>query len=149
MSIIPLSEAHLRAQVRAVRDKSPDASVIGIHAPSPWAGPGSIRVDGEEVEVAYCPSVLAVRERLASRDPEGRRLVLVTDQTEAELGSDVLARLAKRRLLRIDPWRVVLDLFRARGLDPRVRRDRWLAEALLEWAPADGYAPVPSGVLDD
>ena len=60
-----------------------------------------------------------------------------------------VARLAKRRLWRIDPWRMVLDLFRARELDPRVRRDRWLAEALLEWAPAEGYAPVAGGVLDE
>lgn len=149
MSISPLSEAQLRAQVKAIRERNPDASVIGIHAPHPWAGPGSIRVDGEEIEVTYCPSVLAVRERLAARDPGGPRLVVITDQPEVELGSDVLARLAKRRLLRIDPWRVVLDLFRARELDPRVPPDRWLADALLEWAPAEGYAPVASGVLDD
>ena len=149
MSVVPLSEAQLRAQVRAVRDKLPDERIIGIHAPGPWNGPPSIQVDGEDVDVAFCQSSLAIREHLAAREAGGRRLVVVTDRIEADLGGDVLARLAKRRLLRIEPWRVVMDLFRARALDPRLQRDRWLAEALLEAIPADGYPPVPNGVLDE
>lgn len=149
MSVLPLSEAHLRALVKTVRERIPDARFIGIHALGPWTGPASMTVAGEEVDIALCPSPLALRERLATREQNGRRLVLVTDRTEAELGGDVLARLAKRRLLRIEPWRMVMDLFHARELDPRLRRDRWLAEALLEAVPADGYPPVRSGVLDE
>jgi hypothetical protein len=149
MSVVPLTEAQLRAQVKTVCDKVPDARVIGVHAPGPWTGPASVHVDGEEVEVAFCPSTLALRERLASRAQDGPRLVVVTDREEAELGGDVLARLARRRLYRIDCWRVVMDIFHARELDPRLRRERWLAEALLEEIPADGYPPVPSGVLDE
>lgn len=149
MSVVTLSEAQLRAQVKAICDKAPDARVIGISALGPWTGPPSILVGSEEVDVAFCPSPLALRERLAPHGPDERRLVLITDRTEAELGGDVVARLAKRRLWRIDPWRMVLHLFRARELDPRVRRDRWLAEALLEWAPAEGFQPVAGGVLDE
>ena len=149
MSTIALSEAQLRAQVKSVFDKVPEARVMGIHAPGPWSGAGAIRIGSEEVEVAFCPSALALRERLASREVTGPRLVLVTDRTEAELGIDVLARLAKRRLYRIEPWRAVLDQFRARSLDPRLPRDRILAEALLDWVPPEGYPPVPSGVLDE
>jgi hypothetical protein len=149
VSAVALSEAQLRAQVKSVRDKVPDARVIGVHADGPWTGPSVVRVEGEDIEVAFCPSALAVRERLASRGKDAQRLVVVTDRTENELGSDVLARLARRRLYRIDPWRVVLDLFRARELDPRLPRERWLAEALLEAAPPEGYPPAVTAVLDE
>src|SRR5688572_28601167 len=114
MSVVPLTEAQLRAQVKTVRAKVPDARVIGVYALTPWTGPSSLAVDGEDVEVGFCPSTLAVRERLASRTAADVRLVVITDRTENELGGDVLATLARRLLYRIDPWRVVLDLFRAR-----------------------------------
>lgn len=143
-----LSEAQLRAQVRAVRDKVPDARVIGIHTSTPWTGPASLRVGGGDVDVAYCPSSLAVRERLVDRDPGTAPLIVLTDRTEAELGMEVLARFAKRRLFRVESWPVVMDLFAARKIDPRLTRESWIADLLIEQAPADGYPPVPSGMLD-
>lgn len=149
MSVVPLTEAQLRAQVRTVCEKVPEARVIGIHVPGPYTGRASIRVNGEEFAVVFCPSSLALREHLGGRAPDAPGLVVLTDRDENDLGADLVARLARRRLYRIEPWRAVLDLFRARELDPRLPRGRWLAEALLEGAPADGYPAVASGVLDE
>ena len=72
----------------------------------------------------------------------------MTPLDEAQLGLDVLARLAGRQLYRIDHWHMVRDLFRARDLDPRLPSQAWLAEALLQHIPQGGYPPVASGLLD-
>ncbi len=129
---------------------------------------GNAAVDGETCTVAYCSSALQVREALVSlgrgcharqrKSPlpypspggEGTEplLVVITPLDEAQLGLDVLARLAGRQLYRIDHWQMVRDLFRARELDPRLPSQAWLAEALLQHIPPGGYPPVASGLLD-
>ena len=75
-------------------------------------------------------------------------LVVITPLDEAQLGLDVLARLAGRQLYRIDHWQIVRDLFHAREVDPRLSSQAWLAEALLQHVPQGGYPPVASGLLD-
>src|SRR4051794_16954137 len=77
--------------------------VVGVHAAPEWAGDG-LDVEGEPVEVVACRSVLAVREALVEHEGGERRLVLLTDRSERELGLDVVARLARRKLHRLDPW---------------------------------------------
>src|SRR5205085_1603068 len=47
-------------------------------------------------------------------------LIIITPLDEAQLGLDVLARLAGRQLCRIDHWQMVRDLFHAREVDPRL-----------------------------
>lgn len=143
-----LSEAQIRGQVKAVLDKIPDSRIIGIHTPVAWVGPASIHINARNVDVVFCPSVLAVRETLAGHSPSASTLALLTDRSDTELGVDVLARLAKRRLFRIEAWHIAMDLFGAREVDARLVREPWIAESLVEGAPAEGYAPVPSGVLD-
>jgi len=149
MTVAPLTENQLRAQIMAVRAKLPKAKArfIGIRAPG-WSGPSRLHVLDEEVEVAWCVSALAMVERMAEAPADGPPVVLITDRTDEDLGTDLLVRLAKRRLLVIDPWSVVLELFQARQLDPQVAQEPWMAEALLEGAPPTGYPAVASGVLD-
>jgi len=140
----------VRAQVAAVRERSPDARVIGIRLPElRWNVP-TLRVGDEDLPVASCASVLELRARLVEVQEAGPPLVILTDLEPTALGADVLARLAHRKLFRIDPWQLVKERFRARYVDPRlVERHAWVARALLEAEPPDGgYAPVPSGFLE-
>lgn len=148
MSATALSPAEVRAHVSAVHKKHPDARVIGIRALSEWAGPPTLAIDGEDVDVVACASSLEVRETLAERGPAARRLVIITPLADRDLGTDVLARLARRRLLQPEPWRLVMELFRARDVDARLLGHRWIADALLEATPPEGYPPVAAGVLD-
>src|SRR5215218_3308109 len=67
--------------------------IVGVHAAPQWNGEG-LEVEGEQVEVVPCPSVLAFREALVEHEGSEGRLVLLTDRSEKELGLDVLARLA-------------------------------------------------------
>jgi hypothetical protein len=75
-------------------------------------------------------------------------LIIMTPLDEAQLGLDVLARLAGRQLYCIDHWQMVRDLFHAREVDPRLPSQAWLAEALLQYVPQGGDPPVASGLLD-
>ena len=52
-----------------------------------------LRVNGEELAVARCESVLEIRERLVDHEGQGAPLVLLTPLDETELGTDVVARL--------------------------------------------------------
>jgi hypothetical protein len=140
------SLAQVREQTVAVRQRVKDARVIGIRADA-WAGPDAIEVDRVRFRIAFCESPLHVREELLDVN-EGAGLIILTPASEDALGSDVIVRLAKRQIFDIDTWRIALDLFKARAVDPRVQRARWLADALVESAPPGGYESVAAGVLD-
>lgn len=135
-------------RVAMIRRQRPEARAIGIALPGAWLGGTELRVNGETLPVVCCASVLQVREALVSQANDGPPLVILTSVPDSELGLDVLARLAGRRLHHIDRWQMVRDLFRARHLDPRLSSQGWVAEALLQSIPEGGYPPVASGLLD-
>jgi hypothetical protein len=87
-------------------------------------------------------------EVLTSHAEAGPPLVIVTPLDDGQLGLNLLVRFAGRRLYRMDRWRLVCDLFRARQLDPRLASQGWVADALLQHVPEGGYPPVASGWLD-
>ena len=138
----------VRALVDEVRAKDPSARVIGVRAEPIWSGPSPLAVAGATVSVRTCPSVLAVRAALADHNGTDDLLVVLTDREEHELGLDVTTRLAKRRLLSLDPWTLVRSRLGVTGLDPAFVAEQWLAEALLHHEPAGGWPPVVSGFLD-
>ncbi len=135
-------------RVALIRRHASKASVIGIYTPGIWLGGTELRVNGERLPVAFCTSALQVSEVLASHPEDALPLVLITNIEESQLSLDVMARLASRRLHRIDRWQMVRDLFRARQLDPRLVTHGWIADALLQKVPDGGYPPVTSGMLD-
>lgn len=140
--------AQIRAQVSAVLGKMPDARVIGIRAPLTVELGDTLRLGDVELAVARSDSVLEIRERLEGLRQGSAPLVLLTPVDEAELGADVVGRLARRQLFSIDPWQLVKDRFRARFVDPRlVQQHPWVARALLEAEPDGGYPPAPSGFI--
>lgn len=140
------SFAWVRARATAVRASYPDARAIGIRVSrlDPSAPPS----DGGDLPLLPCPSVLALRERLIDLPAAGPPVVLVTDVADDDLGSDLRARIAGRRLFRIEPWQLVKDRFRARFVDPRLEEHEWAAGALLDAEPDGGWPPAPSGFLD-
>src|SRR6266540_3049107 len=142
------SPEQVAARVAMIRRQMPEARIIGIHTPGIWLGGTELRVNGEQLPVAFCASPLQVSEALVSHTDAGLPLVIITNLEESQLSLDVLARMAGRRLYRIDRWQMVRDLFRARDIDPRIISHRWLADALLQHIPGGGYPPVASGLLD-
>ena len=142
------SFSQIKAQVAAIRQKVPQARVIGIHSLARWTE-APRQQDGEQDYVIHqCDSPLSFRLALRQRAAENTTQVLITSLEEKDLGEDVLLRLAKRRLFQIDPWQIIRSLFNAHAVDPRLTRCSWLAEALLESIPSEGYPPARGGFLD-
>jgi len=142
------SVAQIRAQVAKLCGDGLDAPVIGIRAPLGVDVGERLRVGDEELSVWRGRSVLDVREHLANLPANSPPVLLLTELTEPELGQDVVIRLARRKLIPIDPWALVRHRFRARQVDPRlVQQHPWVARVLLDSEPAGDYPPAPSGFL--
>ena len=117
-----------------------------VHLDGPWAGAEQLLVGDQYVDVRVCPSELAVREELTHPRPSGRTTVLLCP---VELrGADLLARIAKRRVLRLHAWDAVPHLFGVRQIDPILLKEKWMAEALVEAAPVGGYERSAAQALD-
>lgn len=148
MSLRVATPELVHQQVRAVLEKVPTARALAVRAEPRWTG-GTLDVGGRTVAVRPCTSPLAVRATLADHlDPAGggtspgttgsEVVVIVCDLADADLGNDVLARLAGARVWGLEPWNAVQGLFGVRRLDAAFRKDQgWIAEALLTHVPAD------------
>lgn len=108
-----------------------------------WASGPEQQVDAVPVRIVACPSVLSVLDALAGT-AAGTVTVLLTDLPESELGEAVLARLHRGKLLEADRYTLLADVLGARGLDPRIRAESWLVDALIGLA-AGGELPRTAG----
>jgi hypothetical protein len=138
----------IRARVRTVRRKMPEARAVGIQTPGRYAGE-RLRPDGPETyRIEQCDSSLAARVALVDEEPGVTVTVLMTGLSGQELGEDVLVRLAGRKLYAIDSWQIVKELFQAHTVDPRLRSHGWVADRLLELAGEVSPPPATGGYLD-
>ena len=148
MSTASPTFSQLKAQVAAIRQKVPQARVIGIQAAGRWTAERQRRDGEQSYLIQQCDSPLAMR--LALREPadEATTKILITPLEDKDLSQDILLRLAKRRLFPIDPWQIVRSLFQALSVDPRLSHCGWIAEMLLDLVPAEGYPAARGGFLD-
>lgn len=146
MSLRTLTPQQLKAQVATIRAKVPQSDVIGLRIDGDWVGPATIELPNEVLRVAACRSVVALRDILSTHRASDGGLVLLTGLADSELGADVLARLAKGRLLQLHSWSVVKDLLRVREIDPKIARSTWIADLLIE--DVQGCPSPASGILD-
>ncbi|WP_051340733.1 BREX-2 system phosphatase PglZ [Azospirillum halopraeferens] len=147
MTVLAPTTAQIRAQVEAIVRHDPQVRALGIRSPTRQPWPDRLDCAGRAFDVVWCESPLAARQALCERD-DGTGLVLLTGLGPDALGDDVVARLAKARLLTVEAWEMVREAFQARNIDPRIAGKPWLAELLLEHAHRGPYPPVPGGLLD-
>src|SRR4051794_1169989 len=99
------------------------------------------------VRIVPCPTPLAARAALLDRT-DGERVVLLTELSDDELGDGLLAHLSKHHVRTVQPWDVVAGMFEASAIDPTLAGlGRWVADALIDHAPASKWPPAPSAVL--
>jgi hypothetical protein len=122
--------------------------VLAVRARPSWTEAGELVVGGETVRVVACPSALGVRAALIERDDPEEWVVVLTDRDERDLGAEVVARLARGRIVTLDAWEAVAAAFGARAVDPALRTIPELAAALLEAAPLAGYPPAPGAIVE-
>jgi hypothetical protein len=138
----------IRAQIRAIRNKAPNAKVFGIFTPGRWSGPPVHGTGSEQIAVYQCDSPLQMRLALQSVPESTSATVLVTPLDQGKISDDILVRMALRKLHPINSWEIVRSLFKARHLDPRITRHTFLAEMLLEYAGSRDFQPVAGGLVD-
>lgn len=147
MSIGTLSAQQLRSIAEEKWESDTDALAVGLHVSATWSGPGEVEFPFGKAQVVRADTVFQVREALRDAERSQDRIILLTRLQQADLGHDVVARLARSRLFAIDHWATLCALFKAKELDPAIC-DPAIAQALIEYAPADGYPPVSAGILD-
>ncbi len=138
------------SQIRAMVHEKQPTRPLGIHTAGRWTS-NPIQTDGDQRYCIYqCDSPLAMRLALRETIEPNAKKVLVTNLEDRELGDDVLMRLHRRKLYPIENWQIVRSLFQASAVDPRLTNAHmsWLADALLEIIPSDGYPPARGGFLD-
>lgn len=147
MTLAAPSLSQIKAKVASIRQKLPKATVIGIRSPGRWTEQPGVTSDNEYL-IRQCDSPLSFRMALREPVDASTTKVLITNLEDQDLGADVLLRLAKRRLLQIDPWQIVRSLFDAQAVDPRLTQSPWIAESLLDSIPSGGFPPARGGFLD-
>ncbi|MGW8359295.1 BREX-2 system phosphatase PglZ [Streptomyces wedmorensis] len=142
-------EALLETELRRAKDRR----LLLVHARYDSAAPTDFtaRIDGRQrlVRVTDQDSVLGIVDawqRLLAEPEPDRLLVVTSDVPATALGWDLRAHAVGRRSLTVDRAEIVKQLFGAADLDPRVIREVWLLDALIEAEPADGW-PRDGSVL--
>ncbi|MEY7971278.1 BREX-2 system phosphatase PglZ [Saccharomonospora xinjiangensis] len=81
-------------------------------------------------------------------DPDAL-LVITTSVADQQFGWDLLAYAVQRRVLSVDRAEIVARRFGARDVDPRIRQEPWLIDALLDAEPAEGWPRTASVLTRD
>jgi hypothetical protein len=149
----PLSLPQIEAQALAVLERASDAKVIAIQTRTKAAWPDAIKLSGRPFRLRWCESPLMAREALSALEEgadeqAGAGLIVLTPLSARDLGGDVVARLARAQVFQPDAWGMVQQLFKAREVDARLGRFRWMAQLLVERSSMGAYPPVPNGFLD-
>lgn len=127
--------------------------VLLLRAAPQWRGEAEfpVNVNGTQVPVtvAACPTVLAVLDALAAAQTDGRYLVVLTPCDTHDVGDSVLARALQPEIKPINRWDLVQEAFGANQLDPVLTKSgsAWVAEALLDAQPGDGWRRLSGTVL--
>lgn len=137
---------HLAAWIAGSHRRS---RTILIRAQPSWSGPGTMTIEGTRVRVVEGISGLAALDAMRW-DGDGELVAVLTDLTEAQLGTAVVLDAEKQRITDLDEWSIVPALFGARDeLVPRPVRDLgpWVPRALVSLGRDRAYPPAPGAVL--
>jgi hypothetical protein len=148
MTTAPPSTAQIQAQVEHLLKRETRPGVIGLRSRTHGSWPPELAIDGRTFRLEWCESPLAVRQLLVDDPASSEGIVILTPLADDALGTDVVSRFARGRLLAIDSCEMLCAAFQARHVDARLRSKEWIADELLERLPPGGYPPVAGGILD-
>lgn len=148
MNAVAPTFRQIKAQVKSLREKAPNDRVFGIHTLGRWTGQREYREGDDVFVIDHCDSPLALRVALREATPENATRVLLTSLDDRDISEDIRIRLARRRLFHVDSWQVLQTLFQAHAIDPRLSRQPWMAEQILELASKTDCPAAPGGIVD-
>lgn len=142
-----LTAQQLANHVGRALEMAREPAVFAYAWPQPWVGSGALTVQGQQLPVRYCDSVLQIREELSG--DLSRPAVLLVSVPETQLGQDVLARIFRQRLLHVDRWQMLADSLGVKHIDSRLFAIPWMADALLNCAGDRRPASVTALTYDE
>lgn len=132
-----------------VQDSLPHAKgrrlvlVYGRYADSAAEFPSGTGAERRRVHVTDQHSVLGIveawQEHQRTHAGDDDLLVVTTSVDEGQLGWDIRGYAIGRNIRNVDRARIVAQRFGAVDIDPRIRAEPWLVDALLDAEPADGW----------
>lgn len=129
-----LTPSILTAQVKATLAKTRGGRPLAFRCPDGWHGPGQLTVDDRTVQVRECRSDLEARDALSATP--AAELVLLIHAPDGTLAADTMARVARGRLLDLNPRETLLHLAGAQAIDPRLLLHREVVSLLVQqWRP--------------
>ncbi|MGI5232536.1 BREX-2 system phosphatase PglZ [Actinoallomurus sp. CA-142502] len=146
-------EALLENRLPEAREHGRERRLVLVHGRyDPVAPPEfttRIGADQLSVRVSDQTSVLGIvdawQSHRASAGADDTAVLVVTTGVDDELlGVDLRGHALERRVLSVDRGEIVKQRFGAADLDPRIRRESWLIDALLDAEPAEGWRTAPA-----
>ncbi|MEQ4519557.1 BREX-2 system phosphatase PglZ [Pseudarthrobacter sp. B907] len=128
--------------------RSPEEGRLMLIAARPvWQGPPTIQAPGVAIRIRTAVSQLAALEAIADL-PDSDGLIILTDVTEEDLGDAVTIPARGQRVIHLDEWSTVPELFSAVSFDSQLREyGNWLPQSLISLRPAGGWPKAPSGIV--
>ncbi|MDB9495456.1 hypothetical protein PN441_06680 [Spirulina major CS-329] len=80
----------IKAQVSAIRAKSPRAKAIAIRTPHQWTGEPEYEDETFTIKIVQCQSPLAIRLALQAGQAESVITLILTNDDESNLDEDIL-----------------------------------------------------------
>ena len=146
-----VTAAAVRRKIESWLAEGDEQTAIALRARPEWTEEPVHTVGDVSVRIVECPTPLAAWAALHDR-AEGERVALLTELSDTDLGDGLLAHLSRCTVRSVDAWDVVRQLFHVDRLDPMLAESRygggrWVADALTQFAPLDGWPPPPGTVL--
>ncbi|KQS08322.1 hypothetical protein ASG04_14550 [Curtobacterium sp. Leaf183] len=149
MAIPIATETALRDHVAAWLKKPRPARTVLVRAQPAWSGQRVLTVGEARVHVIEGVSGLAALDAMRSV-PDGEYVAVLTDLTEAQLGSAVVLDASPQQLTDLDEWAFVASAFGVRDDSvPRPVKElgNWLPRLLADWRRERNYPQLPSGAV--
>ncbi|MFJ2189921.1 BREX-2 system phosphatase PglZ [Kitasatospora sp. NPDC087861] len=142
----------IEALLRLELPNEPDRRLVLVHGRYETGAAAeftaSLAEDKRRIEVVEQHSVLGISDAWHRHQEDatgpGSVLVVTTTVEDEQLGWDVLGHALRRQVLSVDRAEIVRLRFGATGLDPRIRAESWLVNALVEAEPHGGWPRLGS-----
>lgn len=145
------SVAQIAAILDTVLEHDRMALTIAIRSTTRQAWPDVLTQRGRQFSLRWCESALAIREALSDAEhhsESGLGILVLTPLGTHQIADDIIARLAKSRILEPEGWEIVRQLFGATQIDARLGRSPWMPQMLIDGSAQGAYAQVANGFLD-
>ena len=145
------SFAQIAAILDTVLEHDRMALTIAIRSTTRQAWPDVLTQRGRQFSLRWCESALAIREALSDAEHHSESdpgILVLTPLGTHQIADDIIARLAKSRILEPEGWEIVRQLFGATQIDARLGRSPWMPQMLIDGSAQGAYAQVANGFLD-